>query len=135
MNTFATIWYGVPRLSGKIFRKVRVPLIVFLICVLGVPIVLATVIALASMINHSVVPAHILFAGFFQLEEPKARGAASPAVLRIVQTLTPEQLALGKHIAEFLMVVSFIGAIAGCWICIKIVNLFVQRIRGPFQHR
>jgi hypothetical protein len=114
------ISYGVPRFVGALFRTTKLPSSVILIGAFGVPVLLGLTLTIASMASRSGVPMKLLPIGILQFQSPEIQAQAGPDMLKLLHTMTPAQLAWGRHIAEFLMIDSIVVAIAIFWWCVKL---------------
>ncbi len=98
MSIVGDIYYGVPKYTGAVFRATKAPAILFLFCMLGVPVLASIGITTYIFVNRSTLPLKILLAARVLQRidlDPNIRNQLPPDEVKLLQELTPAQKALG----------------------------------------
>ncbi|MGI8961993.1 MAG: hypothetical protein ACR2IV_19985 [Bryobacteraceae bacterium] len=75
---FSEIYYGVPRFVGALFRATKIPSIILLIGLVGVPVVTSAYLTGYAVKNHSTFPLDLFVVGLVQFQLETNPGAAVP---------------------------------------------------------
>ena len=117
-------YYGIPRFGGEVFRATKAPTIIFLFGMIGVPIIMSATMALAMVMLHSEVPFAIVAGGLVQMGPSHFQNTP---LMRLVETLTPAQLALGRYIFYLLIGDAFICAGVTYWWSYRLYTFLSRR--------
>jgi hypothetical protein len=109
------IYCGVPQFFGALFRATKLPSLIILIGAFGIPVLLGLTLTIVGMASHSVLPLMLLPIGILQFQSPEIQAQAGPDMLKLLHTMTPAQLAASRYVAEFLMLDTFLVAMAIFW--------------------
>lgn len=129
MYRLGDIYHSIPRFCGDAFRATKVPAILLSAALVGCALI-AVAFELAVTISDSNLPGHIFVIGMFQtMANPKM----PPELLRVMQTMTPGQLALARYLAYFIMFDAAVIVISFPWWVARFCKFLIHRANGP-QH-
>lgn len=121
--------YGIPRLVGKLFRATRIPSVLLLLWIVGVPLAARTYLTVYKMRYHSRLPADIFLGGILQLKsqlDPNGMNVASAELVHLMDSLTPEQRQQGATEFEWFAFLCFVAGLVFLWWLARVI-LFVAR--------
>ena len=118
MSIVGDIYYGVPKYTGAVFRATKAPALLFLFCMLGVPVLASIGITTYMFVNRSTLPLKILLAARVQQrleQDPNSRNQLPPEEVQLLEELTPAQKALGVQAMDAMFLDSCVAFGAMIW--------------------
>ena len=118
MSIVGDIYYGVPKYTGAVFRATKAPALLFLFCMLGVPVLASIGMTTYMFVNRSTLPLKILVAANVQQRierDPNSRNQLPPEEVQLLKELTPVQKALGVQAMNAMFLDSCVAFGAMIW--------------------
>jgi len=126
------VYYGIPRFVGEWFRATKIPSIILLSGMLGVPILLSIVTVVCIVGFHSGGPMTLFALGVLEHQidkNPNVVNTMSPQLKALLQTASPAAKQWGRHFFEAYIVLGFVLAIACFWWIRKTLTFLSDRTK------
>jgi len=114
------VYRRVPGSARRVLRATKVPSLVILTGILGVPILFLILMTIVTLVSRSPLTFNALLFAIVQLQSPAVQGQASPQIVEMMHNMRPAQLALGRYAAESMVIDSFVVAVALFWWILKL---------------
>src|SRR5437870_13498364 len=109
-NLASTIFHGVPRAFGELFRATKAPSVILLTWFIGFTVALSTWITISMTVYRSMLPIDLLIVGGAQAIErdPSASDKINPRARDLLETMTPAKKRIGKWIFNGFIIMNFV---------------------------
>lgn len=127
---FRAIYFGAPAFAGQLFGATKIPSLILIAGLLGLPLMSSIGLVTYARLYHSSLPVDLLSVGYLQAKahsDPTALSNLPPTLDAAWKRTTPEQKQTGLAIWESFSMIIFVLVIALFWWAIAALRFVAKK--------